>query len=91
MSLFVALIAGSSLRPRFSPATLPEPAAWTHSQVQSHPRGPTHEPSRPWLSPERYAEDQEALPQHVDDARSADQLDPPIASVRLVGVAVIVC
>ncbi|MGV7984952.1 hypothetical protein PJP10_10790 [Mycobacterium kansasii] len=37
VSLFVALIAGSSLRPRFSPATLPEPAAWTHSQVQSHP------------------------------------------------------
>ncbi|OBH03073.1 hypothetical protein A5696_09465 [Mycobacterium sp. E2699] len=31
LSLFVALIAGSSLRPQFAAATLPEPAAWTHA------------------------------------------------------------
>jgi hypothetical protein len=46
LSLFVALIAGSSLRPKFAAAELPEPAAWTHathgaqahaSQVQLHP------------------------------------------------------
>ena len=43
LSLFVALIAGSSLRPKFAAAALPEPAAWTHgvqahaSQVQIHP------------------------------------------------------
>jgi|HubBroStandDraft_3_1064219.scaffolds.fasta_scaffold00006_31 hypothetical protein len=45
LSLFVALIAGSSLRPQFAAAALPEPAAWTHgtlggqahaSQVQLH-------------------------------------------------------
>jgi hypothetical protein len=46
LSLFVALIAGSSLRPEFAPTALPEPAAWTHgshgvqghaSRVQLHP------------------------------------------------------
>jgi hypothetical protein len=46
LSLFVALIAGSSLRPKFAAAALPEPAAWTHatpgaqahaSQMQLHP------------------------------------------------------
>ncbi|MCV7092858.1 hypothetical protein [Mycobacterium interjectum] len=31
LSVFVALIAGSSLRPQFSAPTLPEPAAWTHA------------------------------------------------------------
>ncbi|ORA84429.1 hypothetical protein BST29_05290 [Mycobacterium malmoense] len=38
LSLFVAVIAGSSLRPQFSAATLPEPAAWTHAAqgVQAH-------------------------------------------------------
>jgi hypothetical protein len=45
LSLFVALIAGSSLRPQLAAAELPEPAAWTHgtqgvqehaSQVQLH-------------------------------------------------------
>ncbi len=45
LSLFVALIAGSSLRPQLAAAALPEPAAWTHeaqgvraraSQVQLH-------------------------------------------------------
>ncbi|OSC19116.1 hypothetical protein B8W69_29305 [Mycobacterium vulneris] len=30
LSMFVALIAGSSLRPQFAAAELPEPAAWTH-------------------------------------------------------------
>ncbi|OBI17851.1 hypothetical protein A5713_19295 [Mycobacterium sp. E2497] len=34
LSLFVALIAGSSLRPQFAAGTLPEPAAWTQ-QTQS--------------------------------------------------------
>jgi len=29
-SLFVALVAGSSLRPHFAAAELPMPAAWTH-------------------------------------------------------------
>jgi hypothetical protein len=39
LSLFVALVAGSSLRPQFSAAALPEPAAWTHGTqgVQAHP------------------------------------------------------
>lgn len=38
LSLFLALIAGSSLRPRFAAAALPEPAAWTHGTqgVQAH-------------------------------------------------------
>jgi hypothetical protein len=45
LSLFVALIAGSSLRPQLAAAAPPEPAAWTHgtqgvpahaSQVQLH-------------------------------------------------------
>jgi hypothetical protein len=38
LSLFVALIAGSSLRPRLAAAALPEPAAWTHGtqSVQAH-------------------------------------------------------
>jgi hypothetical protein len=31
--VFIALIAGSSLRPRFSADTLPEPAAWSHKVV----------------------------------------------------------
>jgi hypothetical protein len=37
-SLFIALIAGSSLRPQFSAAALPEPAAWSHGTygVQAH-------------------------------------------------------
>ncbi|ORA84150.1 hypothetical protein BST29_06505 [Mycobacterium malmoense] len=29
-SLFIALIAGSPLRPKYSAATLPEPVAWSH-------------------------------------------------------------
>jgi hypothetical protein len=36
LSLFVALIAGSSLRPQFSAAALPEPAAWTHGTDGVH-------------------------------------------------------
>lgn len=31
LSAFVALVAGSSLRPQFAAAALPEPAAWTHA------------------------------------------------------------
>jgi len=30
LSVFVALVAGSSLRPQFSATNLPEPAAWAH-------------------------------------------------------------
>lgn len=30
LSVFVALVTGSSLRPQFAAAALPEPAAWTH-------------------------------------------------------------
>jgi hypothetical protein len=37
LSLFISLVAGSSLRPQFSAATLPEPAAW--SQVTPDPGG----------------------------------------------------
>ena len=39
LSLFAALVAGSSLRPNFAAAELPEPAAWTHGTqyVASHP------------------------------------------------------
>jgi hypothetical protein len=38
LSLFAALIAGSSLRPQLAAAALPEPAAWTHGShgVQAH-------------------------------------------------------
>lgn len=38
LSLFVALIVGSSLRPQFAAAALPEPAAWTQGTrgVQAH-------------------------------------------------------
>jgi hypothetical protein len=38
LSLFVALIAGSSLRPQFAADALPEPAAWTHGAhgAQAH-------------------------------------------------------
>lgn len=38
LTVFVALIAGSSLRPQFAAAALPEPAAWTHGTdgVQVH-------------------------------------------------------
>jgi hypothetical protein len=35
--VFVALIAGSSLRPRFAAAELPEPAAWTHGAHSVQP------------------------------------------------------
>jgi hypothetical protein len=40
LSVFVALIAGSSLRPQLAAAVLPEPAAWTHTNhaVQAHAR-----------------------------------------------------
>jgi hypothetical protein len=31
LSVFVALVAGSSLRPQFAAAALPEPAAWIHA------------------------------------------------------------
>lgn len=43
LSLFVALIAGSSLRPQFAAGALPEPAAWTHQteSVQT-PGGQEH-------------------------------------------------
>lgn len=38
LGLFVALIAGWSLRPQFAAAELPEPVAWTHGtqSVQAH-------------------------------------------------------
>ena len=38
LSLLVALVAGSSLRPNFAAAELPEPAAWTHGtqSAQAH-------------------------------------------------------
>ena len=38
LSVLVALIAGSSLRPQLAAAALPEPAAWTHGTqgVQAH-------------------------------------------------------
>jgi len=36
LSLFVALIAGSSLRPRLAAAALPEPAGWTHGTQGVH-------------------------------------------------------
>jgi hypothetical protein len=38
LGLFVALIAGSSLRPQLAAAALPEPVAWTHGTqgVQAH-------------------------------------------------------
>ncbi len=37
LSVFVALIAGSSLRPQLSAAALPEPAAWTHADPDVQP------------------------------------------------------
>ncbi len=43
--MFIALIAGSSLRPRFSADALPEPAAWSHKTLgaSAHtPRAHSH-------------------------------------------------
>lgn len=39
LSAFVALVAGSSLRPQFSAADLPEPAGWNHviHYARAHP------------------------------------------------------
>lgn len=43
LSLFIALIAGSSLRPQFAANALPEPASWTHhTQNVRAPGGPEH-------------------------------------------------
>lgn len=39
LSVFVALIAGSSLRPQFAASALPEPAAWTHATPTVHTHG----------------------------------------------------
>lgn len=39
LSLFVALIAGSSLRPHYNTAVLPEPLAWTHATHPSRTGG----------------------------------------------------
>ncbi|MEE6176441.1 hypothetical protein [Mycobacterium sp. 050134] len=35
LGVFVALIAGSALRPQFSAAAPPEPAAWSHAPVSA--------------------------------------------------------
>jgi hypothetical protein len=35
LGLFAALIAGSALRPQFSAAALPEPAAWSHAAADA--------------------------------------------------------
>ncbi|BBZ44999.1 hypothetical protein MPRM_22800 [Mycobacterium parmense] len=39
LSVFVALIAGSSLRPKYSAAELPEPAAWSQATTGSGATG----------------------------------------------------
>ncbi|BBY03936.1 hypothetical protein MSEO_44350 [Mycobacterium seoulense] len=49
LSVFVALVAGSSLRPRLAASTLPEPAAWTH--VTHHL--PAHVGQRPDIAAAR--------------------------------------
>jgi hypothetical protein len=36
LSLFVALVAGSALRPHYTTNALPEPAAWTHAVEHVH-------------------------------------------------------
>ena len=48
LSLFVALVAGSALRPHYTTNALPEPAAWTHAAehaqrdfTPTHPLGTT--------------------------------------------------
>ena len=37
LSLFVALVAGSALRPHYTTNTLPEPGAWTHVVKEVRP------------------------------------------------------
>ena len=39
LSIFVALIAGSSLRPQLAAAELPEPVAWTHGTQSAQAQG----------------------------------------------------
>lgn len=52
---------------------------------------PTRQPSGPWLFTGFCTAGQEAVPQHVDDARSARQLGPFVTSIGLVGAAGVVC
>jgi hypothetical protein len=60
LSLFVALIAGSSLRTHYTASALPEPGAWTHtiqdaqphvSRVQMHGATPTASSVKTGFSP----------------------------------------
>ena len=60
LSLFVALIAGSSLRTHYTASALPEPGAWTHatqdaqphaSRVQMHGAAPTASSVKTGFSP----------------------------------------
>lgn len=54
LGVFVALIAGSSLRPQFAAATLPEPAAWSGATpgagAHALPRGRAAAVARPALA-----------------------------------------
>ncbi len=54
LSVFVALIAGSSLRPRFAAAELPEPAAWTHGSPGVQPQPKHIRPHHPAAEPISY-------------------------------------
>jgi hypothetical protein len=49
LSVFVALIAGSALRPQFAASALPEPGAWTHSVTHAPTVAtPVHAPKQTW-------------------------------------------
>ena len=99
LSLFVAPIAGLSLRPQLAAAGLPEPAAWTQSagDVQAHVNQMRRHDAACSISHLdnayfRYrADEQEVVPQHVDDTRTADEWGLDVDPIGLLGVAEIVC
>lgn len=87
--VFVALIAGSSLRPQFAAATLPEPAAWSGATpatgAQVLLRGRDAAVSRPALAAAQSSapanNTNKTVPQHVDDEGTAPVLEPVVSAI----------
>jgi hypothetical protein len=52
LSLFVALVAGSALRPHYTTTVLPEPQAWTHTTQHVQPDASRVQPDRTTASTE---------------------------------------
>src|ERR1700678_1355195 len=52
LSLFIALVAGSALRPHYTTTVLPEPQAWTHAVQRVQPDSSRGEPDRTTASME---------------------------------------